>query len=74
MNKREYKEKLEVILDLHRKNSKNLCKAWYIRDFYGRRYALSLYIFVELLILKGFCQLKNYWESKDDNDANNETI
>lgn len=74
MNKKEYKEKLEVILDLHNRNFKNLCNAWYIRDFYRKRYALYLYIFVELLILKGFCELKNYWENKDDNDANNETV
>lgn len=74
MNKREYKERLEAMLDLHRKNSKNLCNAWYIRDFYRKHSALSLYIFVELLIFKGFCQLKNYLESKDDNDANNETV
>lgn len=56
MNKKEYKEKLEVILDLHNRNFKNLCNAWYIRDFYRKRYALYLYIFVELLILKGFCK------------------
>jgi hypothetical protein len=68
MNKKEYKEKLEVILDLHRKNSKNLCNAWYIRDIRTKRYALSLYIFVELLILNGFCQLKNCWESNGDNN------